>query len=206
MRSTHREPGRVTTAANELHYRLLQSSVWQRAVTMSVLYGGLMFLFLGAGDDGPWWQALLIYGAGGVFYGAAMTAVMKVQQRRMFAGGDGQLLSGAERVQALRAAGTGRLPDAVRVRVAAIRLARFRLRRGNHTAAYIAVVAVLTVILLLRAVRYGDGWWLAVACSAVVGPWIVMSNHRQRRTARALLQAASTAEHSPSDLPISGCR
>jgi hypothetical protein len=131
---------------------------------------------------------------------------MKVQQRRMLVGDDGQLLSGAERVLALRAAGTGRLPDAVRVRVAAIRLARFRLRQGNHTAGYVAVVAVLTVILLLRAVRYGAGWWLAVACSAVGGPWIVMSNHRQRRTARALLQAASTAEHSPSDSPIGGCR
>lgn len=193
MRTTQNEPGRVTAAVNELQYRLLRSSGWGRGVVMSVVYGGLMFLALGADDDGPWWQALLIYGAGGVFYGAAMTAALQVHRRRIFVGDDGQLLSSEEQSQVLRAADSGRLPGALPVRAAALRLARSRLRRGQGTKAYIAVLVVLTAITVHRAVRYGGGWWLVVAFCLVVGPWIIMNNRRQRRAASELLKAASSA-------------
>ena len=168
-------------------YRLMRWPAWLRGIVVGVLGGGTAFaykLLLGTGPG----SALVTGAVFGVVFATAVGLTLARAEKALDPA-RGPALTVDERVRAFQAVDRGQYPDRPRVRAAAVKLARQRVKQR----AWIVPSAVLQGFLLLVCVAFAvlenPGWWFLAVLVLLLGPLSVAALRRQHRGAVALLAA-----------------
>lgn len=160
--------------------------VWRRGVLIGILWAATMALtsgvILGYGI-GP---ALVGSLVGGVIFVSVMTLAMARAEKALNPVA-GPPLTADERVSAVRAADRGQLSDDPRVQVAAVTLARQRVRQRIGTVLLPVLCGILAVVAAAFAIMENPWWWLLAVVVVVAGPLSLVELRRQLRGAIMLL-------------------
>jgi 1,4-dihydroxy-2-naphthoate octaprenyltransferase len=172
-----------------MRYTIMRRPVWQRSVLIGVVYAATIALVSGLILDYESGPAVVGSLVGGVIFVIGITLAIARAEKALNPVA-GPPLTPDERVQAVRAVDHGQSSGNPRVQMAAVTLARQRVRQRRGIILLAVLFGFSALVAAAFAVVENPWWWLLAAIIVVTGPPFIAELRRQHKGATKLLAAA----------------
>jgi hypothetical protein len=171
-----------------MKYTVMGWPVWQRSVVMGLVYLGTLVIIEGVVVGYPWAPTLVGGLVGTIIFVTVMTLVMARAEKALNPIA-GPPLTADERIEAVRAVDRGQPSDTPRVQMAAVALARQRVRRRISVVLLAVLLGIIALIVAAFAVLVNPWWWLLATVVVVSAASCIAELRHQHKGAITLLAA-----------------
>jgi hypothetical protein len=162
--------------------------VWQRSAVMGLVYLGTLALIEGVVVGYPWGPTLVGGLVGTIIFVTVMTLGVARAEKALNPV-TGPPLTAEERIEAVRTVDRGQASANPRVQMAAVALARQRVRRRISVVLLAVLFGIIALVAAAFAVVDNPWWWLLAAMVVVTAALCIVELRRQHKGAITLLAA-----------------